>query len=771
MKLMKFLKNSKIAVALVLALIFTLQLPMNAFASSDGASGGSVYVSDVYIAYGNSAEEASGTLEAKGFIPLDGNLNEYGDTYVMMGYKTTDNIRDSVTDIAVMNMDGGFSVEDYRNMINQQKNDIAQFLTEFMAVIKEYRANYQAKKNKAVLVHDLLNYYVDDDTGMKMGDLLNSETLQDRAGIMESVGAENPDNLPDLVTIIMQGNAAAVKQIENLLTIAADSDSKSWVDRFAESDYDDLLDKTQEERPELNTDTKLMQFLDNQYAVTAEGIGMACSELRAELLEYQASDMQLDNATEEQLNAAFGTADDASAVDTIETMKKKNAWLRTGIIYESLKEYDGGRFEKGGLLDFFLEESAYDDPERYYPLVAALSDGQVAGLPFVSFDKIVYYGFSSDDAWQSEALNSQESFSTLETVSVYFNVNREIFGEDGSVALTDAALRESNTNSHTQDGDPYAAQNEWLKYAKIGWVSTGVTLGVGMIIGGIANGIDHDAQLMAYEVAGEFKYIDTEYVRNGFGDEFQYYNYEWDISNSDAQQYIADHSAKISRYLSNAFYVACVALAVLSTVTTIIALCQRPEYELAAIPKYMVDVSNSDDGTTLQINYTAVQCNREEYFGTDYSKQSGNAADLNADEGKQWLALYVSKNSAAGRPVKPEFIVQSDTQAPGGMEGTIHMIGEKGAANLDKEEYRYYSTIGSALHSIKTSFAEDKPAYVFYGTSNFYKTYDESAGNMTASVVGSGTSVIFGAAGLVVGAAIGIIITNIVRKRKKTSEA
>ena len=155
----------------------------------------------------------------------------------------------------------------------------------------------------------------------------------------------------------------------------------------------------------------------------------------------------------------------------------------------------------------------------------------------------------------------------------------------------------------------------------------------------------------------------------------------------------------------------------------------------------------------------------------DYIRQSGDAADLNADEGMQWLALYVSKNSAAGKPVKPEFIVQSDTQAPGGMEGTIHMIGEKGAANLDKEEYRIYSSVGSAIHSIKSAFSEDLPAYVFYRTDNVYKTYDESAGNMTASAVGSGTSVIFGVIGLVVGAAIGIIITNIVRKRKKTSEA
>ena len=623
---MKFLKNSKIAVALVLALIFTLQLPINAFASSDGASGGSVYVSDVYIAYGNSAEEASGTLEAKGFIPLDGNLNEYGDTYVMMGYKTTDNIRDSVTDIAVMNMDGGFSVEDYRNMINQQKNDIAQFLTEFMAVIKEYRANYRDNRSRAVIVHDLLNYYIDDDTGMKMGDLLNSETLQDRIGIMESAGAENPENLPDLITIIMQGNAAAIKQIENLLAMAADTDSNSWVERFAESDYDDLADRTEEERPELNTETKLTQFLDNNYAVTAEGLGIACSELRAELIEYEESDIQIDNATEEKLNETFDVPADASGADALDKLREKNTWLQTGIIYQNLKEYEGGRFEKGELLDFFLEESENDDPERYYPLAAALSDGQVAGLPFVPFEKIMLYGFSSDADFENAVLSSNDIFGDLETVSVYFNVNREIFGEDGSVALTNAAMRENNTNSHTQESDPYAAQNEWMKYAKIGWIAAGVSLGAGLLFHGIANGIDLNVEIMASETVETMKEVERYYVSDISGLPYRDPGYEIDIADrvpKYSQEFLSTQGSYLTKYIARGFYVACVALAVISTVVTVIGLCQRPEYELAAIPKYMVDVNYADDGTTRQINYTAVQCNRQDFFWNGLHKTIG----------------------------------------------------------------------------------------------------------------------------------------------------
>ena len=85
--------------------------------------------------------------------------------------------------------------------LKSKKTQIAEFLNEFTAVIKEYRANLKAGKTNATLVHDLLNNYIEDDTGMKMGDLLNSETLQDRIGINESIEAANPENLPDLITI------------------------------------------------------------------------------------------------------------------------------------------------------------------------------------------------------------------------------------------------------------------------------------------------------------------------------------------------------------------------------------------------------------------------------------------------------------------------------------------------------------------------------------------------------------------------------------------
>ena len=75
------------------------------------------------VAYGKDADAAKKVLEDKGYTPVEGNLNDGGKTYAMMGYKTTDDIRDSITDLAVMNMRGDYSVEEYKTAERAKDRD------------------------------------------------------------------------------------------------------------------------------------------------------------------------------------------------------------------------------------------------------------------------------------------------------------------------------------------------------------------------------------------------------------------------------------------------------------------------------------------------------------------------------------------------------------------------------------------------------------------------------------------------------------------------
>ena len=752
---MKAIRSIKTLIALVLTLAVIALVPMNTV----GAAGNNgKFVSEVYVAYGKNADEAKKTLENKGFTPVENNLNDGGKTYVMMGYKTTGDIRESITDLAVMNMHGGYSVEEYKTFLKTQKNEIAEFLNEFMSVIKEYRANLKAGKTKAAVVHDLLNNYTDDDSGMKMGDLLNSTTLQDKVGINESIEAKNPEKLPDLITIIMQGNAQVIKSTEVLLSMAADTADNTWIDRFAESGYDALLDNVEKERPDLNTESKRRQYLDNVYGDAAAELGKASAALRDKLKDHAETKLSLENVTEEKLKENFGDAkkDQKAVLQTQE-------WLDIASIYENLNNYEGGRFKKGELLEFFLEENEPGDEEIYYPMAAALSDGQRYGMPFVGFDQLLHYAFADDEAWKQAAQSNQTEIDGFTDVSVYANIDRGVYSDDGSVALTDKAQREKAVGTIGTDGNLKSQDDAMTAIVKISWAAT--------VFAGIASAVSFGAR---YKLIRDYAYGGKEFgwIQENLDEIFKMTDAELDeLAQIPMFQQNVDqiYKARLAISISKILAVTTAFLAVASAVLTIIDLLRDSSIEQLPIPKYMVDNYTDADGGSYQLNYKAVECNREEYFGADYKKQKGSSADLLADEGKQWLTLYASKNSKAGngRPLVPYFAVQKMSSAPSGFDTNIHLFGEKGAVNIVGNAFKLYSA-GSVLWQSVTG---DYSVYVFCMRSDDdVKTYDESAGNMTASSFNTGAIAIFGFGGLILGGALGAVIAVLIYKNKKKKE-
>jgi hypothetical protein len=225
-------------------------------------------------------------------------------------------------------------------------------------------------------------------------------------------------------------------------------------------------------------------------------------------------------------------------------------------------------------------------------------------------------------------------------------------------------------------------------------------------------------------------------------------------------------AARYSVVISRIMVIATIALAVGSAILTIIDLCRDKSVEQLPIPNYLVNNYTDADGGNYALNYKAVECNREEYFGADYKKQKGSSADLLADEGKQWLVLYASKNSKAGKPLTPNFIVQESSSVPAGYEGVVHLIGEKGAVNVVSCAFKDYSTFSTVWQNITGDYSK----YIFSKLSNDVKTYDESAGNMTASSVNNGIIALWGFGGLALGAVLGVVFTILIKKNKKKKE-
>ena len=762
--MMKILKSVRIFVALVLTLTFIALVPLNTAAAANNGK----YVSEVYVAYGKDADEAKKTLEDKGFTSVDGNLNDGGKTYAMMGYKTTDDPQQAITDLSVMNMNGGYSVTDYKHLLTQQKTNIANFLTEFMPAIKEYRANLKAGKARAVFVHDMLNKYTEDDSSKKLGDLFNSETLQDKLGITESINAENPDKLPDLIALLMQGNTAVLNSVEKLLAISADSGEGTFLDRFASKSYDDLLDELEDKRPELNTETKRKQQLDNEYEDIVLGFTEAAAKLRNDLVAYENGKLKLESVSEEEIKKEFASSDKDEDVAKIETQMNINRFAEIGSLYLALKDYEGGKFKKGELLNFFMRDEI--DAEELYPMAAALSEGQKAGLNFVSLPELLRYSLIDDDAWKKELDQAKSRLSEMEGMSVYDGIDLNVFKEDGSVAMTDKAMRSENVKNLEENED-----SKWSAIATvsaISWACTAVSLASFITFSKIAAHFDESKGFPIYVRTEQILLPENEWktITLSHGDETLELIKKYETKHI----FTEDPGAVYTKYISNFFKFATIVLAVASAVMTVISLLKTDDTEQLPIPDYMIDVKAGGDEPNT-VTYKAVQCNREEYFGNGYKKQKGNCADLLCDEGKQWLVLYATTDKTNGVPITTDIVVQKSKDAPQGYKNEISIIGELGAVNLASSAFRDYSTLSRTWQNITSKYS----VYVFYKTDNTVLPAGEpqegdasdfgAAG--TAQSFNVGTAVLFGCIGLVIGGGLGAIITSLTNKKKKKTDA
>lgn len=469
----------------------------------------------------------------------------------------------------------------------------------------------------------------------------------------------------------------------------------------------------------------------------------AIANLRNDLIAYENGDIDAQSASEEDIEKHFSASDGGSDIDQVKAKMEMTDFGETASLYVALKEYEGGSFKKGELLDFFKRDDI--DAEELYPMAAALSDGQKAGLSFVSLNELLRYSFIDDEAWKKGFDNTESSIAQISEMSVYDGVDRDVFKDDGSVAMTDEAMRSENAKSLEE-----SKESKWSAIASasaISWVCTAVSLASFIGFSKLASYFD--------QFKGMNIYVRTEKILLPED--------QWKVIFTDPETgeqlivtqtlediYKTDPGAVYTKYIANFFKFATIVLAVASAVMTVIALLKTDDTEQLPIPEYMVDSKSQGDEPDL-VTYKAVQCNREEYFGSDYKKQKGNCADLLCDEGKQWLALYAAKDKINGYPLTTDIIVQKSKDAPQGYEDEISIIGELGAVNLASKAFRNYSSFSQVWQNIISDYS----VYVFYKTDPYAfpagEPVDDAAeaeSNGKASNFSPGTASIFGCIGL-----------------------
>ena len=461
-----------IALTLILALVFSLSA--NAFAAPKAP----LYIADVMVGMGESADEAKNALTGEGFTVFDKNLNEGAgsamktEKFVYLGYKTTENPLEALTDLAVMNMNGGYSFSDYAVLMDKYRDSqIKPFVDSFMASIEEYRANYNsdidANRAKAEYAYTVLSKIFNEDCGNNMAELLLNPTKEEQGLTDEqykALSAEEKKTTVDLTTTLMQGNTQVVMLLEQILALATDTNETTWLQRLSELGPEGLDEQYAQAGVRPADASREMASLYND---TARALLGSWEATRTMLLDYEASlagendekDAEPQDVSELlQIGVAdiepheVNVANPGDMVEMINRNMEASAEIaegtadtRAAALYAVLKETPYG---EGTMYDFFTkpyDEVSGENVSALYPLVSTLTEGQVAAIDFLPLTTMLQIGATDCESYMDCGLENSDLLEVIEntgSVSIFVNVNREIFGK--TTALTSEALREQS---------------------------------------------------------------------------------------------------------------------------------------------------------------------------------------------------------------------------------------------------------------------------------------------------------------------------------------
>ena len=281
-----------------------------------------------------------------------------------------------------------------------------------------------------------------------------------------------------------------------------------------------------------------------------------------------------------------------------------------------------------------------------YPIVAAFTPGQKALVEMGQLETVLKYNSPSKPiAELTEAIEQAEEEmkdenGNLPIYDVYTGVDREIF--KGDFAMTTEAERQQALTGETWD---------------LGDVAT---RGVGVSIGYVAATIV-DAALVGISI--KFSVLRRALINT---------------IDTAVRNEVASFTAKFG-WSATPYVVGAVALTLIIVGGYAISTLYNyynPDY--LEIPNTLIDVKETDLGDKY-VKYTAAKVHNGE--------EGQEVADFNAYEGKEWIALYYTKDANAGNCLTPNFVYRENNATVSKRHQGISMFGENNAFNLNSHVY------------------------------------------------------------------------------------
>ena len=374
---------------------------------------------------------------------------------------------------------------------------------------------------------------------------------------------------------------------------------------------------------------------DEEYYKDAETLGDELAKLAAKIKRYDALEEQYDLFDEKMSEEEYTFLSEFAVIATL----AENIKLGDVSLADMLREEDWS------LTDI-------------YPLVAAFSEGQKALIGMGAFELVLKYATPSDslDAL-NEMLDEQEKklmdeYGNIRHIDVYIGVDRSIF--KGVFAMTNAAERQQALTGKTWD---MVNANKTSDALDIATLSVALCDFIVIVACAISTGnLPENVSITAITYT-----VKNTIESTGIG----------------GATYSFTHTATYVSTTGILFWTT-VALALVTAGLAGISSWYgyyNPDY--TPIPDTMVDVRETDLGDNY-IKYTVAKV---------YGDKDGRNADLNAYQGKEWIALYYTKDATAGKCLTPNFVYSDNNSTIARRHQGISMFGETKAFNLNSQVY------------------------------------------------------------------------------------
>ena len=756
-----------LTVMLVLSMLMCAVLPAY-------AEGEEEYLCDLRLIYADDYKEAKQILadtEFEDYTLLDENLNaNTGKTGVWLAYQTTTDVEDAITDIAIMQMQGGYSEGNYQKMIDQSYNEYLDMGDNYMVAIDHFIKGYDAGHYLSTLAYRQLNFYTVITEGVDEIPDFEGELLGDifYAGI----------DVSELATMFMEGNSYALANIRSLIAMGVSYNEDGM----------NYLEKVAAEVEALGADPS--RYSENDYDALAAVIEPTIVTFGKMLAELEANASELNYEDEEITEQELKYLEYMVMAEMLRGVQ----YLGNKTLYQFCMEYSGGG----------------DDLSALYPLVAALNEGQEAMTKVAHYYDVVRYSMTlAEDEEINAELDAMEAEYGECPFNIYTGVDRTIYRD--SFALTSAAYR---ADAYTESGLSAALYDGNLSALNIAATVVGSTgalvMGAGLARHGylywsakkandaldkvtaaayesykatqtytgfvgqtIKNWRPADAVDQFYNTLGRLgEPVDPAFNSMNFQDKVNYLD-KYLTTHSDVVGGLdvdfAAFKTKISDYVGQdeqiasaklnaskatmtanggmslvyGLYVAGGIMMLASAITLGINVYNYYHPTYADIPTAMVDLINTADGDRY-IKYDVV------YEAEQQKDGSYAAADLNAFKAQRWNAMYYTKSYEAGKPLlADEFAISTNNHTPAKDYMPVHRFGEVISYNLNKY-----------------NFDEKQSIYLSVKQSQNQKAAVAGVPEVVGSVFGTGIYFISGGVGLLLGMGGTFGVQAMIKKKK-----